>query len=70
MADQFTAVEVTVKFTVLTRSTDHILDGSLVQFGNVLQRGVSEVATDAASKQLAGVIGAVRIETASQAINV
>jgi hypothetical protein len=70
VSDQFTAVEVTVKFTVLTGSSDHVLDGSLVTFGDVLQRGITDVAARAAAAELAGVVGYVKIATLSQVLDV
>lgn len=68
MPDQFTAVDVTVKFTVLTTST--ILDGSLVAFGEALENGIDLAARAAASDALHGVPGRLTIETESRTIDV
>lgn len=68
MADQFTAVDVTVSFTVLTTST--ILDGSLVEFGESLEHGVELAARVAAQDALHGVPGRLTITTESRTIDV
>lgn len=68
MADQFTAVEVTVKFTVLT--TTSVMDGSLVEFGNSLQDLVKGVAQVCAADALHGVPGVITIETSTRVIDV
>lgn len=68
MADQFTAVDVTVKFTVLTTST--ILDGSMVTFGEALEHGIELAARAAAQDALHGVPGRLTITTESRQIDV
>lgn len=68
MADKFTAVDVTVKFTVLT--TASILDGSLVEFGAALEHGVELAARAAAGDTLRGVPGHLEILTESREIHV
>lgn len=68
MADQFTAIEVTVKFTVLTTSS--IVDGSLIEFGNNLQDLVKGAAQVCASETLHGVPGQVTITTESRVLDV
>jgi hypothetical protein len=68
VADQFTAVDVTVKFTVLTTST--ILDGSLVEFGEALEHGVELAARAAAQDAMHGVPGRLNISTESRTIDV
>jgi len=68
VADHFTAVDVTVKFTVLTTSS--ILDGSLVAFGEALTHGVELAARAAADDALHGVPGMLTILTESRQIDV
>jgi hypothetical protein len=66
--DHFTAVDVTVTFTVLTTSS--ILDGSLVEFGAALENGIELAARAAASDALHGVPGRLTIVTESREIHV
>lgn len=68
MSEQFTAVEVTVKFTVLT--THNIVDGSLVEFGNNLQDLVRGAAQVVSAETLQGVPGQIVILTESRVLDV
>lgn len=68
MADQFTAVDVQVTFTVLTTSS--VLDGSLVEFGAALQGLIEGAAKVCAADSLHGVPGAISIATQSRVIDV
>jgi hypothetical protein len=68
VADQFTAVEVTVKFTVLTTSS--VVDGSLVEFGNNLQDLVRGAAQVVSSETLHGVPGQISVTTETRVLDV
>lgn len=68
MADKFTAVDVTVTFTVLTTSS--IVDGSLVEFGNNLQDLVTGAAKVVSAETLHGVPGQITIVTESRVLDV
>jgi hypothetical protein len=68
VADKFTAIDVTVTFTVLTTSS--IVDGSLVEFGNNLQDLVKSAAQVVAAETLHGVPGQITILTESRVLDV